>query len=136
MVLASVIAAGTTRAKEPPMDLFCGATDPVTGEQDCWWGPAWELNDPPYSYLPQITGTMTVGSTLTAVAPPNELRWTVITYQWLRDSAPVPGATNATYKLTAADIGKTIGLTSHGEADYHQDASETFTAETTVEGSR
>lgn len=132
--LAAVIAAGTMGAKEPPMDRFCGAPDPVTGEEECWWGPAWELNDAPYYYLPRITGTMTVGSTLTAVARPNDLRWTLITYQWLRDGTPVAGATTATYRLTNADIGKTIGLKSYGEADFYQDAGETFTAEAPVKG--
>ncbi|MEC5178772.1 hypothetical protein [Arthrobacter sp. CG_A4] len=77
---------------------------------------------------------MTVGSTLSAVAPPNDLRWTLITYQWLRNGTPVAGATSATYQLTDADIGMTIGLTSHGEADFYQNASETFMAETPVKG--
>ncbi|WP_051181055.1 hypothetical protein [Arthrobacter sp. TB 26] len=77
---------------------------------------------------------MTVGSTLTAVARPNDLRWTLITYQWLRNGMPVAGATTASYELTNADIGKTIGLESYGEADSYQDAGETFTAETPVKG--
>lgn len=73
-------------------------------------------------------------TTLSAVAPPNDLRWTLITYPWLRNGTPVAGATSATYKLTDADIGKTIGLASHGEADFYRDASETFMAEAPVKG--
>jgi hypothetical protein len=77
---------------------------------------------------------MKVGSTLTAVARPNNLRWTLVTYQWLRNGRPVAGATTATYTLTDADIGRTIGLESYGEADHYQDAGETLTAETPVQG--
>ena len=59
-----------------------------------------------------ITGTATEGQVLTAantLADPDGLG--AITYQWYRDGAPIGGATNATYALTAADVGKAITVT-------------------------
>ena len=116
------------------MERFDDTPGPGNGVGDWWLGPAWGLKNAPYYYLPQITGTMTVGSTLTAVAGPNNLRWTLVTYQWLRGGMPVGGATTATYKLTDADIGKTIALATRGRADFYQDTAETFTAESPVRG--
>lgn len=51
---------------------------------------------------PIITGTPTVGSTLTA----NPGTWTsgsTLTYQWLRSGVAIPGATARSYKLVSAD---------------------------------
>ncbi|TWG98224.1 hypothetical protein L615_003100000290 [Nocardioides sp. J9] len=60
---------------------------------------------------PTITGTATVGSTLTA----SRGQWfpTVnvnFSYQWLRGNQPISGATAETYKVTAADAGQTISV--------------------------
>ncbi|WEO77971.1 carboxypeptidase regulatory-like domain-containing protein [Cryobacterium sp. SO2] len=55
-----------------------------------------------------VTGTTTVGQTLTAKAG----TWTPATvtlgYQWLRSGTAISGATASTYKLVAADAGKSI----------------------------
>jgi sugar lactone lactonase YvrE len=69
--------------------------------------------------IPAISGTSTVGSTLTAVTG----TWTPtpdsFTYQWLRDGTPVSGATSSTYKLTSADAGHALSVTVTGvKADY------------------
>lgn len=52
---------------------------------------------------PSVSGTLTVGSTLTA----DPGTWTPtpdsFTYQWLRDGVVIPGATQSTYVTTTAD---------------------------------
>jgi hypothetical protein len=62
------------------------------------------------SVLPTITGTFTVGATVTAVTG----SWTVggvsqtpdsYTYQWRRNGANISGATSSTYVLASDDIG-------------------------------
>ncbi|WP_281974239.1 DUF7619 domain-containing protein [Microbacterium terricola] len=53
---------------------------------------------------PTVAGSASVGSTLTATAGV----WTTgatLAYQWLRDGAPIAGATKATYKVAKADRG-------------------------------
>ncbi len=60
---------------------------------------------------PTITGTPKVGVTLTA--NPNASSWTpssgvAFTYEWMRGSTPISGATSSTYTPVAADVGQTI----------------------------
>ncbi len=54
-----------------------------------------------------ISGTAKSGQTLTAKITPADASGD-ITYQWNRDNAAIDGATNATYTLTDADVGKKI----------------------------
>jgi hypothetical protein len=72
--------------------------------------------------FPTVTGTTSVGNTLTA----NPGLWTAgtsVSYQWFRDGVAVPGAISKYYKLTDADrghqlkirvIGKKTGYASRG----------------------
>ncbi|WP_137844446.1 carboxypeptidase-like regulatory domain-containing protein [Microbacterium sp. 2FI] len=56
---------------------------------------------------PTISGSMVVGTTLTAKAG----AWTsgaTLSYAWLRDGAAISGATSSTYALTTSDSGKLI----------------------------
>jgi hypothetical protein len=62
---------------------------------------------PVNSVLPAITGTKTQGQTLTA-SNGTWSRSPSFARQWLRDDAPIAGATNTTYLLAAADVGKLI----------------------------
>jgi hypothetical protein len=68
------------------------------------------LNGKPFTKAatPVITGSLKVGKTLGT----NNGYWspspTKVTYQWLRNLAPIAGATKSTYKLTAADLGTSI----------------------------
>ncbi len=55
-----------------------------------------------------ISGTPKVGNPLTAQIGPATPAATSLTYQWLRDGSPVPGATAASYTLQPADLGTTI----------------------------
>lgn len=64
---------------------------------------------------PKVTGTATVGKTLTASAgflgPWNEQ----LTYRWLRNGAATTGATASSYTLAAADLGKQISVRVTGQ---------------------
>ena len=77
------------------------------------------INTPPNSDAtgkPQISGTKTVGHTLTAstaaIDDDNGLDGVTFRYQWIRvdgvDAAAIAGATNSTYTLAPADRGKKI----------------------------
>jgi hypothetical protein len=52
---------------------------------------------------PAVTGTVTVGQTLTSSTGTWLGAAPTYTYQWLRDGAPIAGATVSTYVLVAAD---------------------------------
>lgn len=65
---------------------------------------------PVNSVLPAITGTTTVGQTLTC----SNGTWTQspsYSYQWLRDGSPISGATANTRVLAAGDVGKLMSCT-------------------------
>lgn len=77
---------------------------PVTGSGAAGSACAALANGPVLSEsAPSVSGTLTVGSTLTA----DPGTWTptpdAYTYQWLRDGVVIPGATQATYVVTSAD---------------------------------
>lgn len=57
---------------------------------------------------PTISGTKTVGSTLTATPGAWGPAPVTLTYQWFRGSTAISGATARTYKLVAADKGSAI----------------------------
>ncbi|HEY9323904.1 MAG TPA: hypothetical protein VIP50_03150, partial [Agromyces sp.] len=57
---------------------------------------------------PTVSGTAKVGSTLTAKPGAWSPSATTITYQWLRNGKAISGATKSTYKLIAADAGKSV----------------------------
>ena len=71
-------------------------------------------NDPPTGAV-TITGTPTQGQTLTAVTStivdPDGPASLTFTYQWKRDSTAINSATQASYTLTQADVGKAISVT-------------------------
>ncbi|WP_133247546.1 hypothetical protein [Arthrobacter sp. H-02-3] len=64
--------------------------------------------------VPTITGTVKVGSTLTAVPGTWGPAPVALTYQWKANGVSIVGATAATYKLTAGQAGKTITVTVTG----------------------
>jgi alpha-L-rhamnosidase len=59
---------------------------------------------------PQITGVAAVGKTLTADPGSWSPEASTVRYQWLRDGAPIQGATNPTYTLVPADQGKKLSV--------------------------
>ena len=58
---------------------------------------------------PAVSGTGTVGSTLTSTVGIWTLSPTSYTYQWERNGAKITGAVASTYKLVAADSTHAIG---------------------------
>ncbi|WFP16922.1 hypothetical protein [Citricoccus muralis] len=58
---------------------------------------------------PRITGTTTVGKTLT-VTRGTWTKSTTLSQQWLRNGKPIAKATGTKYKLTSADAGKRISV--------------------------
>lgn len=62
---------------------------------------------------PIISGTLTEGSTLTATpsTPVTGFPTPSRTWQWLRNSVAISGATSATYVLTPTDVGTQISVT-------------------------
>ena len=59
---------------------------------------------------PQITGTPTYGSTLTATTGSWNTTGLTFTYQWLRDGTAVSGRTGTTYALVKADLNHRISV--------------------------
>ena len=58
---------------------------------------------------PTISGTPQVGQTLTAgttgISDPDGINRSTLTYQWIRDTTDIPGATGSSYTLTSDDEG-------------------------------
>jgi len=81
--------------------------------------------DPPFTgVVPVISGTATVGKTLTAKPGTWGSGWT-FTYQWFRSAAKtrIAGASKATYVAAAADLGKPLYVSvkgTKGTAHYTQ----------------
>jgi hypothetical protein len=68
------------------------------------------MNKPVNSVLPAITGTTTVGQTLTCSSG----TWSKspsFTYQWLRDGVAIAGATASTRVLAGPDTGALMSCT-------------------------
>ena len=60
--------------------------------------------------LPSVGGTLRYGGTLTASPGAWSPAATRFTYQWVLDGADVTGATAATFKPRAEDVGKTVSV--------------------------
>ncbi|NHC23034.1 carboxypeptidase regulatory-like domain-containing protein [Nocardioides sp. IC4_145] len=59
---------------------------------------------------PSVTGRARVGAQLVADAGSSVPGDATATYQWLRDGRDVAGATGGTYRVTADDLGRRIGV--------------------------
>ncbi|MGQ2911210.1 DUF3152 domain-containing protein [Aeromicrobium sp.] len=80
---------------------------------------------------PVVTGTSRYGSTLTASPGTWSPTDASVAYQWLRDGAPITGATAATYRLGAADHARAVSVRVTASNPELDDAV-TTTAPTTV----
>ncbi|WP_456509189.1 hypothetical protein [Arthrobacter sp. TE12231] len=82
--------------------------------------------------VPTITGTAKVGSTLTAVPGTWGPAPVTLTYQWKANGVAILGATAATYKVAAADTGKTLTITVTGTKTGYTTTAKTSAATAAV----
>ncbi len=76
------------------------------------------VNDPPTGGV-AITGTVTQGQTLTATNTLADIDGLgAVSYQWMANNVKITGATNSTFVLTEAQVGKVI-LVAAGYIDGH-----------------
>jgi hypothetical protein len=64
--------------------------------------------------VPTTSGTGKVGSVLTGTAPTWDTEGVTTTYQWQRNTTPIPGATSLTYTVKPEDVGKALRLQATG----------------------
>ena len=81
---------------------------------------------------PTITGTVRVGSTLTAVPGAWSPTPTSFTYQWTRGGVPISGATGSTLVLSGADAGSVIRVVVTGVRDNYEGDAKTSAATVSV----
>lgn len=88
------------------------------------------------SGAPTIAGTATVGTTLTASATPVKFTPAAdrVSFQWLRDNSPIPGATGETYTLSGDDYQAEISVKAVGHALGYEDATSQVSTATTPVG--
>jgi large repetitive protein len=72
-----------------------------------------------------ISGTGKVGTNLTLTPPVWDNDFTTTTYQWLRDGANISGATQTTYAVTSADVGKALTVKATGTRTGYDPGSST-----------
>ncbi|MGC4174706.1 hypothetical protein [Demequina sp.] len=88
-----------TRTAYEPYEIYA-VSAAVTGGQINWRAPS-------------IPTAIKVGTTVTA-DPGGWWNGLWLTYQWYRNSSPIPGATAQTYKTTASDAGATLSVRVRG----------------------
>lgn len=76
-----------------------------------------------------LSGTSTVGETLTADAS-GWTSGTTFSYQWLRGTTPINGATSKAYVLTPADAGHQVAVRATGKKTNHEPKTVTSAAKT------
>ncbi|WP_286689414.1 DUF3152 domain-containing protein [Aeromicrobium sp. REDSEA-S38_B2] len=81
---------------------------------------------------PVVTGTARYWSTLTSTTGRYEPGTARVTRQWLRDGAPIRGATAATYRLVGADVGRRVAVRVVASADGLEQATTTTGPTTAV----
>ncbi|KQQ20682.1 hypothetical protein ASF48_08735 [Rathayibacter sp. Leaf299] len=83
---------------------------------------------------PTISGTATVGSTLTANAGTWGPAPVALAYQWRANGTAISGATAGTYRLASADAGKTITVAVTGSKSGYVSTTRVSTATAAVSG--
>jgi hypothetical protein len=85
------------------------------------------------TYDPEILGSTTFGSTLTAHIPTwSPSSGVSYTYQWKRDGDDIAGATSSTYVLTVADVDAVLTVAIEGSKAGYSSVSATSAATDTI----
>lgn len=79
----------------------------------------------PYGPIPKISGTVKVGSTLTALPGYWGLAPVTLSYQWYRSHIAIFGATASSYKVGSGDAGRTITVKVTGSKTGYTSSSRT-----------
>ena len=80
------------------------------------WSDEWTLDvsvdgpAPSATVKPRISGTAAVGGLLSATTGTWDTSGLAFSYQWLRDGAPLGGATARTYRVRPADVGHRLAV--------------------------
>jgi hypothetical protein len=77
---------------------------------------------------PTVVGNAAVGATLTASNPTWSISGVSVSFQWLRGGVAINNAKSKSYKLTAADKGKSIAVRVTGSANGYSNATTTSAA--------
>ena len=85
------------------------------------------------SGTPTIAGTAKTGASLTVSVGDWDQRAT-LSYQWLADGAPIPGATGNSYTLRSSDVGHAVSVAVTGSALGFESITQTSTALTSALG--
>ncbi len=123
--VVQVLKASALRPPELNDYYTCISHDPTTGAERnvCGAGILNLAAIPAPVGHPALTGGSTVGSTLSFTPG----RWNghpdSVTHQWLRNGAAIAGATATSYRLTAADLGRTVTVRSTAHTPGYPDFS-------------
>lgn len=79
---------------------------------------------------PTVTGSGTIGATLTANPGTWSAEGLTFSYQWLRAGSTIPGQTGTTYRVTTADAGRPISVRVTASRTGYQSGAATSTAVT------
>jgi cell wall-associated NlpC family hydrolase/peptidoglycan hydrolase-like protein with peptidoglycan-binding domain len=82
--------------------------------------------------IPTVAGTARVGQTLTATAGAWAPGPVSFAFQWFRGSATIPGATSARYRVSPADVGERLAVSSTGSRTGFGSVSKTSSTTATV----
>jgi hypothetical protein len=82
--------------------------------------------------VPTITGTLAVGSLLTAVAGVWNPSPVVLSYQWANNGTPIADALASTYRLGATDVGDVITVAVTGTKSGYLPVTQTSANSATV----
>jgi putative Ig domain-containing protein/lamin tail-like protein/NHL repeat-containing protein len=117
------------RAGSSPGPIEPAAQVAVTGSGQAGSACAALANGPITSErAPSVTGTRTVGSTLTADPGAWAPTPDSYTYQWLRDGVAIDGATQPTYALTVLDAGHLVAVSATAVKEDYTSTSATSAA--------
>lgn len=82
---------------------------------------------------PTLSDPVKVGTVVTTTAPTWDQPGTSTTYQWLRDGAPIDGATGRAYTPTPTDLGRRLSVLATGSADGYAPSTVESTNPATVQ---